>query len=86
MKKNLKKDYKKYLKVPITAWNYKQHSILPTRKQEEDFISNLKTNEKEYKIIPIKPMPKFAPDFKMIYHSWWETLLRKILRKGFYDK
>lgn len=55
-------------------------------KEEQDFVDNLLPQDKEYWIIPKKEMPIMYKQFKVVYYSWWERIIRKLLNKDMFDK
>lgn len=59
---------------------------IPTKKEESDFVKSLAPHQKEYSIKYKERRPKIVPDFQIVYFSWWEKILRKIIKKGFFDE
>ena len=62
--------------------NLKKVYKLPTKKQETDFIKNLKPFEKEYTIFNCKKNWFNDSNWNgIVYYKWWEVVLLKIIKK-----
>lgn len=69
-----------------SAWNYKLKHKLPTKKQEQDFVDNLRPIEKHYTILDLKSPEELFPDLwpKNGTSDWFvydkrPSLIRKVL-------
>lgn len=77
----------KYIKQPILAWNYKLQHRLPTKKEEADFVKNLKPSEKKYTVFETKEF-HHSPNANWegnVNYTLWEKILRFVLRKKEFD-
>ena len=81
----MKKKYKP--KEEITAWNYQFQSKLPTKKEEQDFIKNLKPSQKQYTIFTFPSQEEMHPEIqcKPVYFKWYQKIWRKLLNKDDWD-
>lgn len=68
------------------AFNYKLQAKLPTKEEEQEFLDLLLPHQKEYAVKFEIEMPRLVSDFKVVHFTWWETLLRKICKKGRWEE
>lgn len=76
MKKNLKKESK-------TVWNFKKQYKLPTKKEEQNFIDNLRLDQREYTVFDCKDPKELwnNGDWEGLhYDSWFKVKIRYVLK------
>ncbi len=74
MKKNLNKDCK-------SVWNYRAKHKLPSKRQEQDFVYNLKPSQKTYTVFDVKP-----PEELWCSGNWDGVAYSKKVRRGWLQK
>ena len=69
------------------AWNYKLKTKQPTKKEERDFVKNLKAREKQYWEIPLKSVDEMYPPIKvkLVKYNIFVYFWRKLKDKKWYE-
>lgn len=74
--------------IPIKAFNFKAKTIQPTKKEEADFVKNLKPSEKVYAVKKLKSHEEIYGIYDWdgkVYYTFWERIIRKILKKDWWE-
>ena len=83
----MKKNYGE-LKVPILD-SYKQKTIPPTKKEEADFVKNLRPDQKKSQIVRLKEPEELFNSGNWdgrVYYSFWQKIIRRLQGKtGLFD-